>query len=247
MKINWRILRSWHIWLGIALSLPLLIISVTGILMEHGKTLGLEKIPANALWLPGYSTALNKKEPMTVKAVFVTENDVWYLGTKNGLFILKAGQIEAVNALRGTDVHTVTGDSQKIMVATKTGVWLGKDNHWRRIYALEALAVTMLPNQTVLVSLPNGKLVISRDEGRSWENKPLSLFFSGHEETLTVHKLINDLHTGKAFLGKHGQWLWIDLWAGMTIFISVTGVYLWWRMQRHKFSVRKSRVARKLS
>jgi hypothetical protein len=41
-----------------------------------------------------------------------------------------------------------------------------------------------------------------------------------------------DLHTGKALLGKHAEWLWIDLVGGALLFLSLTGVYLWWRGRR---------------
>lgn len=235
MKINWR---AWHAWLSVILSLPLFIVGVTALFFAHGKTLGLNKMDIDALWLPGYAMAVSKGEPVVVKAALAADG-VWYVGGKTGLFILRAGRAEAVEALRGADVRSIAGAADKLVVGAKTGVWLGGGNDWRRIHDTEVFTAGTLPDGAIFAAPATGGLVVSRDGGRTWLNDAaaidaLTLLPAAREETLTMNRLIMDLHTGKAFLGKHWEWLWIDILGGIMIFLSLTGVYLWWMGQRRK-------------
>lgn len=235
MKINWR---TWHAWLSVILSLPLFIVGVTALFIAHGKTLGLNKMDIDALWLPGYAMAVSKQEPVVVKAAIAADG-VWYVGGKTGLFILRAGRAEAVDALRGADVRSIAGATGKLVVGAKTGVWLGGGNDWRRLHDIEVFTAGTLPDGAIFAAPTTGGLVVSRDDGRTWLNDAaaidaLALLPVVREETLTMNRLIMDLHTGKAFLGKHWEWLWIDILGGIMIFLSLTGVYLWWMGQRRK-------------
>jgi len=235
MKINWR---TWHAWLSVILSLPLFIIGVTALFIAHGRTLGLNKMDIDALWLPGYAMAASKREPVIVKTAFAADG-VWLVGAKSGLFILESGRANAVEALSGTEVRSINGVNGKFVVGAKTGVWLGGGNDWQRIYNSEVFTAGALPNGAIFAVPTNGELLISRDEGQTWSNDAatitsLNLLPAAHKETLTMSKLIIDLHTGKAFLGRHWEWLWIDILGGIMIFLSLSGVYLWWVGQRRK-------------
>lgn len=59
-------------------------------------------------------------------------------------------------------------------------------------------------------------------------------------ERITLGKLMLDLHTGRAFLGKEAEWIWIDLLGLVWVFLGGTGLYLWWHAQ-----TRRRNVARK--
>lgn len=235
MKINWR---TWHAWLSVILSLPLFIIGVTALFIAHGKTLGLNRVDINAFWLPGYAMTASKREPVIVKAAFAADG-VRYIGAKTGLFVLETGRAKAVEALRGADVRSIAGATGKLVVGAKTGVWLGGNNDWRRIHHIEVFTAGILPDGAIFAAPATGGLVVSRDEGRTWVNDAteidaLALLPAAGEDTLTMNRLIMDLHTGKAFLGRHWQWLWIDMLGAIMIFLSLSGVYLWWMGQRRK-------------
>ncbi len=232
MKINWR---TWHAWLSVILSLPLFIVGATALFLAHGKTLGLNKIGIDALWLPGYAMTASKQEPVIIKALHAEEG-VYYVGTRTGLFMLNAGRSEAVEALRGTDVRSIASATGKLVAGAKTGVWLKDGNEWRNIYSTEVFAAGIMPDGAIFASPVSGGLAVSRDGGSTWSNDAAiaALMPAAHGETLTMNKLIMDLHTGKAIMGRHWEWLWIDILGAIIIFLTLSGVYLWWQGQRRK-------------
>lgn len=235
MKINWRI---WHAWLSVILSLPLFIIGATAVCLAHGKTLGLNKMGIDALWLPGYAMAANKQEPVVVKAAFAVDG-AWYVGAKTGLFMLSEGRAEAVEALRGADVRSIAASAGKVVAGARNGVWLGAGKRWQRIHAVEVFAAGFMADGSIFALPAGGGLIVSRDDGRSWANDAagsdvLMRLPAANEEALTMNRLVMDLHTGKALLGRHWEWLWIDILGGIMIFLSLTGVYLWWQGQKRQ-------------
>ena len=54
------------------------------------------------------------------------------------------------------------------------------------------------------------------------------------ERPLTLGNLVMDLHTGKAFLSKDTQWLWIDATGAVMTFLGLSGLVVWWRTRRRK-------------
>ena len=48
----------------------------------------------------------------------------------------------------------------------------------------------------------------------------------------TLKNLIMDMHTGKAFLGKSAEWIWIDVLGIVLCLLSLTGVWVWWQGRR---------------
>ncbi len=55
-------------------------------------------------------------------------------------------------------------------------------------------------------------------------------------------RLIRDLHTGEAFLGRDNKWIWDDIVGGSMTFLALTGVYLWWNGQRKLFVAKRART-----
>lgn len=48
----------------------------------------------------------------------------------------------------------------------------------------------------------------------------------------TIGKLVMDMHTGKAFFGKSGEWVWIDVLGFTLALLGLTGVWVWWQSRR---------------
>jgi hypothetical protein len=51
---------------------------------------------------------------------------------------------------------------------------------------------------------------------------------------MKFNKLIMDLHTGKFFLGKEYEWLWIDIVGLALALLTLTGILIWWKKLRNK-------------
>lgn len=47
--------RKWHAWISFVLALPILIVSITAILISHAQGFGFRDVRVDASWLPGYS------------------------------------------------------------------------------------------------------------------------------------------------------------------------------------------------
>jgi uncharacterized iron-regulated membrane protein len=43
-----------------------------------------------------------------------------------------------------------------------------------------------------------------------------------------------DIHTGKLFFGKTGEWIWIDLLGFAMVALGITGFVMWLRRRRQQ-------------
>lgn len=232
MNINWR---HWHAWLSVILSMPLFIVGMTAILIAHHKALGLKELPFAADWLSANQTLVAAE--LEVKAGLVTATGQWYLGTKNGLLMLQDGALQAVPALTGQEIRSLSANGPLLVAAGNRGAWLLQDGVWRQINRRPAHQVQLAVDGAIyLATLDNG-LLFSRDWGATWAPLPhieaaLRAAPPMPPESYDFNKLVMDLHTGKAIFGKHWEWLWIDSLGLLMLFLSMSGVYLWWQGQK---------------
>lgn len=237
MKPNFHS-RTWHIWVSLILSLPILIVAATAVFIAHKKALGTDDVPVAAGWLPGYQTASAKTGRNEPRASLLTVAGETYIGTSNGLYRLDGEQLVAIEALAGTQVRALAEAPWGRIAAAKNGIWLEKDGQWQRVQKGDAWSAASQPNGSIIVALKDKGLLWSSD-GQHWQTDArlvaaLASLPADTTEPLTLGKLIMDLHTGKAFFGKDGEWIWVDL-VGLAIsLLALTGVYMWWRGQRRK-------------
>lgn len=238
MKLDFNS-RTWHFWISAVLAVPILIVSVTAVFIAHDKSLGLKEIPVSASWLPGYGTN-GKKDPYGVElrtALVARDGSTW-LGVKGGLVHALDTQSRVVDVFSGEEVRGLAESAAGILVATKKGIWLGDGKSWQRVLAGESWSVSGGASGPVQAVLKDRGLVESADGGRTWQPAPamtaLAALPEPPAEEMTLGKLVMDLHTGKAILGKNAMWLWIDAIGLVMAFLSATGIYLWWRGLRRK-------------
>ena len=229
-----RTLRKWHKWAGVIIAIAFCIIGITTLFFAHGKELGFDDVFVNASWLPGYKTNSTKREEMEVKCCINTSEGEWLLGTKSGLFVISGGKATLVDQLQNMDVRNIIKNQNALFVATKQGVWMSRGNNWKRIYKGDAHGVTVGNNGEIVVASKKG-LRISNDNGKNWAkhaplNDALSKFKRpNNAQKISLQKLMVDMHTGKAFIGKSLEWVWIDILGLTFIFLTGSGVYLWWK------------------
>lgn len=236
-KIN---LQSWHIWSGIILSIPIFIVGVTAIFSAHEKALGLKKIAIHAGWLPGYSTQSVKTESKEIKCILTTREGRQYVGTKYGLFVFDQEKLYPIEEIKGTDVKNIVECPHGVLVVTNKDVWSFEGTTWEKIFKGDVHNVSVTRDGSIYLSTVYAGLQISHDGGRSWTLEweiaacLNSLPISKVEQKISFNKLLVDLHTGRALLGKQYSWLWIDIIGFVIVFLTVSGVYLWWKQESQK-------------
>lgn len=236
--------RNLHVWASIALALPILIVSLTAIFIAHDDALGTKKIEVGAYWLPGY--AVSGAYLPEIRTVHAASDGRTYVGLKGGLFRLDADRLVREDALGYTEVRALAETSRGLMAATKSGVWLREDGRWSRVLDGEAWSLGKARGGELITALKQRGAMQSHDGGASWRPaEGVMLAVAGlpaaeTREALTLQKLILDLHTGQAFLGKSAEWIWIDLIGLAMACLTVTGVLMWWRSRRHELRVANS-------
>lgn len=230
--------RTWHFWISALLALPILIVGVTAVFIAHDRSLGLKEIPVAAGWLPGYAGEGKGRHETELRAALVAADGSTWLGAKGGLVRTRDGDAALVAAFAGEEVRSLAETPAGILVGTKKGVWLGRDEDWHQVLRGEVWQIAGAPDGTLRAVLKDRGLLESTDGGLRWQVAPamaaLDALPRAPMEELTLGKLVMDLHTGKAFLGKNAMWLWIDVIGVVMAFLSVTGIYLWWRGLRRK-------------
>jgi hypothetical protein len=244
MQLNLKA-RDWHNWVSALLIVPMLLVGLTTIFLAHKKALGLNEIdltPAVA-WLPGYGEKAMAYKDMEIRSSLRLGDGSRWIGTQTGLYRLAGGEAVAVQELAGTQVRSIVAAPWGLVVAARNGIWTQGPAGWHRVHRGDAWHAALDPDGSVAVTLKDEGLVASRD-GKAWQaddDARLALAALPAEartaERITLGKLMLDLHTGKAFLGKEAEWIWIDLLGFVWVFLGGTGLYLWWRAQTKRRDV----------
>jgi len=235
--------RRWHIWISVILSLPILIVGVTTFFIAHKKSLGTDEIRLAAEWLPGYRGEAARAVRNEARVAFSDASGTVWIGTNGGLFRLRDGNLEVVPALAGIPVRGLAEAPWGRVAAAKNGIWVGSaDGDWRRAHKGDAWSAAPHRDGAIVVALKDQGLLLSTD-GRRWApdaaiGAALAALPAEAAEPMTLARLMIDLHTGKAFFGKAGEWIWIDLVGFAMCLLALTGVYMWWRGERRKAALR---------
>jgi len=238
MKLNFKA-RSWHTWVSVILSLPIVVVALTAVFIAHKKALGTEEVKVAADWLPGYRMEAGKVPGVEARAALAIAGGRAFVGTQGGLFELREGKLAPVEALGTTQVRALAAAPWGLVAAAKSGIWVERDGAWTRAQKADAWSAAVQPDGRVIVAVKDKGLLASAD-GRQWRpdatwmDALAALPAEAAPEAMSLHKLVMDLHTGKAFFGKDGEWIWIDLVGLAMSLLGLTGLWMWWRAERRK-------------
>lgn len=219
--------RVLHNWVSVALVLPLFIVGMSTFFMSHEKSLG--------SFVIAYTDA-----PLELKDLLYTPDGRQLLATKNGVFQLFDDRVEPVDALQNHEIRNLEllGDG-RVLAAGKHGLWLGgAEGRWEKLHKADIHGIHVQSESWYLITKEQGVL-ISKDQGLSWENESSiaqSLTTMADKRPLQLGKFMHDLHTGKALMGAHYEWIWADLLALVLVMLSLTGIYMWWKTQKRKLA-----------
>ncbi|PCH77607.1 MAG: hypothetical protein COB98_02945 [Flavobacteriaceae bacterium] len=242
--------RQYHNWIGLILSIPTFIVGITALLITFENTYkdtSSEPI-VNVSWLPGYSNALSSSEKSDknnrIRASLSLTPNLRYIGTTNGLFQVEKDRLISIPSIEGIQVHCIKKVASSIWIGTKKGLFkmdlssqITELKFNREIHQIES------PNDSTLIVSDHKTLFISNNNGISWRKDssfqalefPISTSTSSRKTTsIKLHKLIMDMHTGKAFFGKKFEGIWIFI-LGLTVSVlSLTGIYMWYKKRSNK-------------
>lgn len=218
--------RLVHLWSGVLLALPMFIVGITAVFIAHKDGLGLKDMP-----IGGLSMAATKE--LELRAVTQTADGRLWLGSQQGLFVQQADGTAQRQA--DFEVRQLLAEGDSLWVASKMGLYLLQDGGLEQRLDGDVHGIGRLADGQLMASVKDIGALHSRD-GLSWSpwaGNAALLAAQGETATpYTFGKLVMDLHTGKAFFGKSGEWLWIDVLGITLALLGLTGVWVWWQSRR---------------
>ncbi|MBL4747098.1 MAG: PepSY domain-containing protein [Flavobacteriaceae bacterium] len=242
--------RKWHNWIGLILSIPTFIVGFTALLItfEGAYKNNTSEPLINVAWLPGYSKILSnsvtsEKSPRIRASLSLSLNER-FIGTSNGLYVVRNHQVTSITTIEGTAVHCLHKTDSCIWIGTKKGLFkMELSSRKTSVTFDKEIHHIESPNDSTLLISDNKTLYISTNKGGSWRKDSLSqnLHFpiiatatSQQTKSIKLHKLIIDMHTGKAFLGKKLEGIWVFILGLSLSVLSFTGSYMWYKKRSNK-------------
>lgn len=241
--------RRIHLWVAIVLAVPMLMMSFTGVLISLRSVTDL-KVPMR--WMG--SESIPERLPITAY-LESTDGTIW-LGNAQGLYRVRGGKAELVEAFAGQEVVGLAQlrETASPMVATRMAVWTPRDDQWSAVRRGRVRQLGNLPDGRVLVisggrgELADGKPMVS-DDGQQWRPHMRAMQAQQTLPPLTepkvaLHQFMRELHSGAFFLGKGpGEMTWSGVVGGVLALLSLTGLWIWVRVERQKAHDRSARGA----
>ncbi|WP_282110897.1 PepSY-associated TM helix domain-containing protein [Shewanella algicola] len=231
-----RVLRPWHRRLGLASALFILLLTLTGVAINHSDDLGLDKTGVTQAWLLDYYGIAAPKHVaqfgQTSSALYITDNLLW----QNQQMILEAADT-LISATYASNM-IVAIDAQQLYLFDKQGLLqetqsnstglpadlLGLAFVDNRVWLNTANGIYQADEQLIdwqLASLPNGfnAWVSANNEIDK------AIINRARSANLSWQRVMLDLHSGRLF-GHLTIWLW-DLFALALLMVSLSGFWIW--------------------
>ena len=253
-KTNWRKkIFNWHSWAGIAFAIPVLLVSLTAILIAHEDGLGTEKALVKIGWLPGYQTKDDNVASFLNDAkahYYHDKKEISYYGTKLGLISKEGKQVNIIKETQGAEVRDIINVDKNLWVATKLGLFQYNlsTNKAKKVLGGDFHGISSQGNKLMAMAGKHG-FYFSKNHGTDWSSSQklasqidpeslgnLSSYLekSGIQNKLSWKDLIVDIHTGEAFFGEGSMWVWIDLIGLSLLMMLFTGIWMWYKRKFRK-------------
>ncbi|MGB2248363.1 MAG: PepSY domain-containing protein [Alcanivorax sediminis] len=231
--------RRWHRWLGLVVAVPVLVLSVTGVLLNHIESLGWSNQPMSP-WLARWYGA-----PVPSDVTGFSLNDRWYAQLNERLYIDGEDTLHCPPPLQGVVDHNgmlVVGCGQEMLLLDGNGQLVERIG---AAYGLPAFTRMGGDGKSLVLDTGEGllnfdvdQLVTSPHQG-PWQASEAvalpdqlkqALINQSVPPSLNWQRFLLDLHAGR-IAGLAGQ-LIMDLAALILIVLAVTGTVIWGRTRR---------------
>lgn len=228
----------WHGRLGVGASLGVLLLAVTGILLNHTSDLALDRRFVRAEWLLDWYGITVPHAPI---AFAVGTHWVAHLGTRAYFDARELGDIGVVAGVvvLPAGVAVAAGDKIVLLAADGETIEVLGSEHG----VPTGIRAAGASGGALAVQTASGIYIADPDLTR-WRSRPSAVVrwasprvapaalqtqwvssYRGHG--LSVERLVRDLHSGRAF-GRLGPWV-MDLAALAFLILAATGLWLWRR------------------
>jgi hypothetical protein len=224
---TYKQIRAWHKWPGILFLFPAFLISITAILLALDGFLHMDRVKIN---LPFTTDTYSEIE---IKSM-VAGADRQYVGSKTGLYIVEGTRVSSVPELAGSDVRSLLLENDTLYIASKQGLWRMAGSKVVRLIDKDVFHVSMSNNQLLVSAGKKGIIQLDRN-GEEVKSNPLAgditskLDGSRQKQPQTLHKLVIDLHTGEAIVGKTLMPFWIAFSGIQLLLLTLTGCWFAFR------------------
>lgn len=225
-------IRPWHRRLGLLGALFLMLLTLSGVAINHADGWGLAHAKVRIGWLLDYYGIQAPAHSRQFDDLGVTDNLLWQqqrLLLEARRPLLAAGHVNSM---------IVAIDAEQLYLLSSNGELLEtQDKSTGLPTPLSGLAIE--GSSQVWLEGEKGQYLADEDfiEWRQATSfVPLnwlegsaaseSLLLQARSANLTWERLLLDLHSGRLF-GSWAIWLW-DLLAACFVFLSLSGLYIWW-------------------
>ena len=253
-KISFNL--RWHRRVGLSVMVALIFLSITGILLNHSPAAGLSKKILSTEWLlswygfetvafsgfkvgeqwinhPGDRELYIDGQPVAACAPPLlnaarTESFLIALCTNELVILSFDGElVEKINTLSGLPEHTTN------MKYLNNTLFIQSHN---KILSLDPATLKITPSQLTIESWPLPSSLPSTIVEELKQSSQLP--------GISLETVILDLHSGR-FFGDAGV-LFVDFMGLLTVFLAVTGTYVWFLKRRKKHIKRRKKLAKRL-
>lgn len=232
--------RRVHLWFAVILAMPMILMAISGILIAMRSV---SKVQVPMSWL-GAETVPDRL-PMTAY-LEMPDGSVW-IGNAQGLNKVEPDNTQSIEQFAGQEIVGLAAVPGKTLpvVATRMAVWTSAKGGWE---------ATLRGRVRQLSALPNGKvLAIAGGRGEMAAGKPMSTSDGDHwtpyspamnankalpaldNPSVALHQYMRELHSGAYFFGKGpGEMIWSNLLGWILALLSLTGLWMWLKVERQK-------------
>ena len=231
---------KWHRWAGLGVALFIAMLCVTGILLNHGSALGLTRHYLHSDWLLDLYGIEPAQAPVSFNA-----GAHWVTRIGDRLYFNGRELAERSDTLLGVvplQDQVVAGLRDGLLILAPDGTII------EVLHATEGVPAGM----TRIGSTTDGRLVIETDRGQflpdldslrwtqeaapdaHWaipasmpEELNAELIRSFRDRTLTLERLLLDLHSGR-IVNRFGVWF-MDAVAVVLLSLVISGLWIWWK------------------
>ncbi len=233
-----------HRLAGLTLGGVLILLAVTGFLLDHDRFSFLWDIRLDNGWLPE-AAADNSIRHVTAYKVEPENPDRRYVGSRLGLFVSGDGGLHWEHALPlqvfmlEPDRAAASDDYTTLYAATNDGIHASTDHghHWRRV-ALAGQAVESMVVFDHMVYAIVDKRALYRIDPGSGKADSLALRAPIRSTEVTLSRLIRDLHYGRGLFSGDSSLLINDWSAWVLAFLGLSGLWIYLRIR----AIRRRRV-----
>lgn len=240
-------LRRWHQWVGMTVSLFVVLLVTTGILLNHTQELKLGSRYIKSDWMLawyGIRPVQRTVQYQLDRKYLVQVGEQLYLDRKRLIRVDKP----LIGAVQ-TRQFIVAGFRDRIVLLNRNGDVVETINGYQGLpFPLKKVA--WRKTEGLLLATANGSFRFDLDQLKSrpvqmtrtnWVDSatlPLKLkswvVADYQNYRLSWERVLLDLHSGRLF-GSWGVYL-VDLFALMLLFLGVSGWVVWWRTRRRKIA-----------